>query len=97
MLLVEAFERYPHLLATAAAASGIVGAIGRAIGPVISGSLYSLSTQFPSGSWGRQIYWIVFLVLGIPPLLFSQYLARGWPKSTADEDTPLLAAQDEED
>lgn len=71
---MAAFDEYPHLLASGSAIVLIAGAGGRAIGPVLAGWLYSASTQFEAGSWGRQYYWIAFLACSIPPLILAFYL-----------------------
>lgn len=74
MLIVASFDDYPDLMATGAAIALIAGAGGRAIGPAISGWIYSLSTQSEPGSWGRQASWISFLALSLPPLVLVRKL-----------------------
>lgn len=76
MLTLSLFDHAPHLLATGSAVSILGAATGRAIGPTLAGWVFSLSTQYEVGTLGRQSYWILFLVLTIPPLCLVRRLAQ---------------------
>jgi len=94
MLTVGAFDDYPDLIATGAAISLIAGAGGRALGPAMSGWIYSLSTQAEAGSWGRQASWLVFLGSTVPPLILVRKLVRsqeGKRSKEGYESVPLTA------
>lgn len=69
-----AFDKYPHLLVRGSAISMVSGAGARAIGPAVSGWLYSIPTQFRAGTLERQIYWIVFLAFTLTPILLSRQI-----------------------
>lgn len=101
MFIMGTFDKHPHLLVNGSAISMVSGAGARAIGPAVSGWLYSISTQFRSGSIGRQIYWIVFLGFTLAPLLLSRQIPDDADASgattdpdcgaeTSDEAEPLL-------
>ncbi|RSH91750.1 hypothetical protein EHS25_009119 [Saitozyma podzolica] len=76
MMIMGAFDDYPDLLATGSAISLIAGAGGRAIGPAVSGWIFSISTLYPTGSLGRQMSWIYFLVMALLPLAMTQLLPK---------------------
>ena len=76
MLTVGAFDNHPDLIATGAAIALMAGGVGRALGPAISGWIYSMSTQSEAGTWGRQASWLVFLACSIPPLVLVRRLVR---------------------
>jgi len=98
MLVVGAFDQHPHLLATGAAVSGIFGSAGRAVGPAISGYLYSLSTQFETWTWGRQISWLSFLALSIPIVVCCRFLPRDDSKNGREQEgAPFLGEEDGDD
>jgi hypothetical protein len=51
-------------------------AFGRAIGPSVSGWLFSVSTSYPTGSLGRQMSWLLMLSIAIPPVVLVRLLPR---------------------
>jgi MFS family permease len=93
MLTVAAFDDYPHLLATGTAISLIAGAVGRAVGPAVSGWMYSISTQYDEGSLGRQISWLLLLTLAVPAIFYARFLPRDdeGTKRAGYEAVPLTA------
>lgn len=93
MLTTAAFDDYPHLLSTGTAISLIAGAVGRAIGPAVSGWMYSISTQYDEGSLGRQSAWLLLLALAVPALFYARYLPRDMEETKKDgyEAVPLTA------
>jgi len=46
--------------------------------------LYSISTQFSTGSLGRQISWLALLTVAIPPVLIVGYLSKDMAGITKD-------------
>ncbi|WVF73107.1 hypothetical protein IAT40_007926 [Kwoniella sp. CBS 6097] len=91
-LNTDCFDNYQELVATGSAITQVAGAFGRALGPVISGWIFSHSTQFEAGSLGRQISWISLFFITLPPLLMSGLL----PKTTEDLNSGTRLAKDEE-
>ncbi|WWC94795.1 hypothetical protein V866_001645 [Kwoniella sp. B9012] len=75
-LTAACFDDHPELLATGSAVVLIAGAGGRAIGPTIAGWMFSISTQYPTGSLGRQISWISLLAISLPPLVVTFFLPK---------------------
>ena len=47
---------------------------------MLSSWVYSISTQFTTGSFGRQISWLMLMVVALPPVFLIAYL----PKNLAD-------------
>lgn len=93
MLTTGAFDDYPHLLSTGTAISLIAGAVGRAIGPAVSGWMYSVSTQYDEGSLGRQSAWLLLLALAVPAIYYARRLPRDMEEPGKDgfEAVPLTA------
>ncbi|CAD6573943.1 MAG: hypothetical protein TREMPRED_000968 [Tremellales sp. Tagirdzhanova-0007] len=96
MLTMAVFDDYPDLLATGSAVSLIAGAGGRAAGPTVSGWIYSISTEYNTGSLGRQISWLFLLCMTVPPVCLLGFLPKdlGKGKDTSKEDfesLPMLA------
>ncbi|RXK37787.1 hypothetical protein M231_04943 [Tremella mesenterica] len=89
ILTMSAFDDYPELLATGSAISLIAGAFGRAFGPAISGWIYSLSTQHPVGSLGRQSSWLAMLAISLPPFFLSRLLPSEKKYKEGYETVPL--------
>ncbi|WWD21883.1 hypothetical protein CI109_106371 [Kwoniella shandongensis] len=78
--LVACFDDYPQLRATGMAVTLIAGAVGRATGPALAGWIYSYSTQFPTGSFGRQLSWLVIFWLVLPAVVLTSYIPRDLEK-----------------
>lgn len=93
MLTTGAFDDYPQLLSTGTAISLIAGAVGRAIGPAVSGWMYSVSTQYDEGSLGRQSAWLLLLALAVPAIYYARRLPRDMEEPGKDgfEAVPLTA------
>nr|XP_019010249.1 uncharacterized protein I206_04717 [Kwoniella pini CBS 10737]OCF49030.1 hypothetical protein I206_04717 [Kwoniella pini CBS 10737] len=92
------FDDYPHLVATGSAITLIAGASGRAFGPAIAGWLFSISTEYPLRSFGRQVSWISLFLMTLPPVILSLYIPDGLTRENLPEDSeeddannPLLA------
>jgi hypothetical protein len=47
--------------------------------------IYSISTQFPQGSLGRQISWLTMLAIALPPVTLVRFLRDGAKRSDVDE------------
>lgn len=103
ILLVSAFDDYPELMATGSAVSLIATAGGRAFGPALAGWLFSISTQFPTGSLGRQTSWIYLTLATMPAVSLARFLpldsaaaggqgggAGGRPSKSEYEQVPLV-------
>ncbi|ORX40689.1 major facilitator superfamily domain-containing protein [Kockovaella imperatae] len=102
MMTTGCFDDYPHLLATGSAVSLIAGAFGRAIGPGIAGWIYSISTEYESGTLGRQLPWVTILLISLPSVVLSQSMpsdAGGKHDSSGYEAVPMVdsARRDEEE
>ncbi|WVQ80752.1 hypothetical protein IAT38_002857 [Cryptococcus sp. DSM 104549] len=87
------FDEYPESLATGSAISMIAGAFSRAAGPAIAGWVFSLSSTFPTLSFGRQISWITMFVLSVPAVIMTRYVASD---STAEGYIPINEGNAEE-
>ncbi|WWC64665.1 uncharacterized protein I303_107276 [Kwoniella dejecticola CBS 10117] len=83
------FDDYPHLVATGSAITLIAGASGRAFGPAIAGWLFSISTEYPLASFGRQISWISLFLMTLPPVMLSLYIPDGLTKEDQTGNTVL--------
>ncbi|WWD03556.1 hypothetical protein V865_001609 [Kwoniella europaea PYCC6329] len=92
------FDDYPKLIATGSAITLIAGASGRAFGPTFAGWLFSISTEYPLLSLGRQISWISLFLMTLPPVILSLYIPEGLTKENLqdesleneDENLPLV-------
>ncbi|WVQ84325.1 hypothetical protein IAT38_006477 [Cryptococcus sp. DSM 104549] len=73
-LIYGSLSDYPELIASGGAVTLITGATGRAVGPAIAGWVYSISTQFPVASFGRQLSWLVLLAICLPPVIMTRFL-----------------------
>lgn len=93
MMTMGSFDDAPHLLATGSAITLVGGATGRAVGPALAGWVFSLSTQFETGSLGRQAYWITYIGLTIPPVILLRYL----PKNHSVEREGYASVPEEEE
>jgi len=87
----------PEYLAMANSITFSMAAVGRAVGPFIVSFFFSLSTAFASPlSLGRQLVWIVFILISLPPIYLAGRVredANG-TKETEDETHELLAGED---
>lgn len=56
--------------------------------------LFSIATQFPTGSFGRQISWVYLLIVTIPGVIMVQMLPASKDESRPDkseyEQVPLV-------
>ncbi|WWD18589.1 hypothetical protein CI109_103042 [Kwoniella shandongensis] len=78
--LAACFDDYPQLRATGMAVTLIAGAIGRATGPGVAGGIYSYSTQFATGSFGRQLSWIAMFILVSPAVILTCFIPKDLDK-----------------
>ncbi|RSH81462.1 hypothetical protein EHS25_006819 [Saitozyma podzolica] len=77
----------PEHLALANSLTFSVAAVGRAIGPFIISWFFSLSTSF-SSPWspGRQLVWIVFILLCLPSIYLAYRMEADRPPSQGTDD-----------
>ncbi|KAL7423813.1 hypothetical protein Q5752_001397 [Cryptotrichosporon argae] len=92
-LQVNLFDDYPELLATGSAVILIAGSGGRAVGPAISGWLYSISTSYPAGSLGRHMPWLALLGLTIPPVVLVRFIPPDIGKDRAGDKARVADAE----
>lgn len=94
MLTLSVFDQYPELLATGSAVSLIAGAGGRATGPAGMSWLFSISSQYPAGTWGRSLYWLVYLFFTLPPIVVARFLlVAEKPEEEGYEAVPLTGIE----
>ncbi|OCF44118.1 hypothetical protein I317_02072 [Kwoniella heveanensis CBS 569] len=85
--LVLDFIPGPEHLASANAITFSVAAIGRAFGPFIISYFFSLSTHFASPfSPGRQLVWVIFILLSIPSIILAHRLLDEGPNNKEDRE-----------
>ncbi|CAD6578555.1 MAG: hypothetical protein TREMPRED_002215 [Tremellales sp. Tagirdzhanova-0007] len=78
----------PEHLASANSITFSAAGIGRAIGPFIVSSAFSLSGTFASPfSFGRQLVWIVFAVMSMPPIYLAYRMQADTMVEHAKEDS----------
>ncbi|GFZ52020.1 hypothetical protein JCM24511_09792 [Saitozyma sp. JCM 24511] len=77
----------PEHLALANSLTFSVAAVGRAIGPFIISWSFSLSTSF-SSPWspGRQLVWIVFILLCLPSIYLAHRMEADRPPGQGSDD-----------
>lgn len=98
MLSQGAFDKYPRLVATGSAINVIAGAGGRATGPVTMSWLFSISSQQGVNTWGRSMYWLVYLLFAIPPIVLAYRLPElKKPQEEGYEAVPLTGTDRAED
>ncbi|WVF66037.1 hypothetical protein IAT40_000775 [Kwoniella sp. CBS 6097] len=84
--LVLDFIPGPEHLASANAITFSVAAIGRTFGPFVISYFFSLSTHFASPfSPGRQLVWLIFILISIPSVILAHQLLDEGPNKEAKE------------